>query len=98
MNRGSPMRYILSALWLLSLVALRAEEPEKSRYEFRREHDPDGIGKFYMGREIARFMSHEAAGWLERPEREQEEKPAKLLPLLKLKPGDAVADVGAGTG
>src|SRR5687767_4568042 len=37
----------------------------------------DGIGKFYMGREIAQVMGHLAAGWLERPEREREEKPAK---------------------
>jgi ubiquinone/menaquinone biosynthesis C-methylase UbiE len=51
-----------------------------------------------MGREIAHVMGHQAADWLERPEREQEERPDLLLPALKLKPGDAVADIGAGTG
>ena len=40
----------------------------------QRIHDPDGSGKFYLGREIALVMGHEAAGWLERPEREKEEE------------------------
>jgi ubiquinone/menaquinone biosynthesis C-methylase UbiE len=69
-----------------------------AHYELRREHDPNGIGKFYMGREIAHVMGHQAADWLERPEREQEERPDALLAALKLKPGDVVADIGAGTG
>jgi SAM-dependent methyltransferase len=69
-----------------------------ARYEIREEHDRDGIGKFYMGREIAQVMGHQAADWLERPEREEEERPGLALPALKLKPGDAVADIGAGSG
>src|SRR5207253_7321179 len=68
------------------------------RYETRQEHDPNGTGKFYMGREIALVMGHEAAGWLDRPEREQEEQPTKLLDTLKPKAGEVVADVGAGSG
>src|SRR3954447_5409056 len=68
------------------------------RYEYRQEHSRDGIGKFYMGREIAHVMGHQAADWLERPEREEEEKPDLLLAALKLKPRNAVADIGAGTG
>jgi FkbM family methyltransferase len=69
-----------------------------SIYEFRREHDRDGIGKFYLGREIAHVMGHQAAEWLERPERAEEEKPDQLVELLELKPGMSVADIGAGTG
>ena len=33
----------------------------------------DGIGKYYMGREISQVMGHLGAGWLERLKREQEE-------------------------
>src|SRR2546429_4259627 len=69
-----------------------------TRYEYRQQHDPNGIGKFYLGREIAEVMGHQAADWLERPEREAEEKPELLLEALKLKSGDVVADIGAGTG
>jgi SAM-dependent methyltransferase len=58
----------------------------------------DGIGKFFMGREIAHVMGHQAAAWLERPEREQEEEPTKLLQALELKSTDIVADIGCGTG
>lgn len=71
---------------------------EKPRYEMRRDHDPDGIGKFYLDREIAEVMGHPAAGWLDRPEREQEEQPAKLMEALKIKPGEVIADIGAGSG
>jgi SAM-dependent methyltransferase len=72
--------------------------PGTSRYETRSEHDPDGTGTFYRGREIAQVMGHQAADWLERPEREKEERPDLLLPALHLKPGQAVADIGSGTG
>ncbi|MEM1154665.1 MAG: methyltransferase domain-containing protein, partial [Pseudomonadota bacterium] len=58
----------------------------------------DGIGKFYMGREISLVMGHLGAGWLERPTRVQEERTDLLLEMLDLKPGDIVADIGAGTG
>lgn len=67
-------------------------------YEYRRDHDRDGIGKFYMGREIAHVMGHQAADWLDRPERAEEEKPDQLVELLDLKNGQSVADIGAGTG
>ena len=58
----------------------------------------DGIGKSYMGREIAQVMGYQGAEWLERPERQREEGTDKLLPLLGLKPTDIVADIGAGSG
>jgi ubiquinone/menaquinone biosynthesis C-methylase UbiE len=76
----------------------RARDKSAPRYEHRADHDPNGSGKFYMGREIALVMGHQAAGWLDRPEREKEENPTKLLDALKLRPGDAVADIGAGSG
>jgi putative membrane-bound dehydrogenase-like protein len=68
------------------------------RYIRKEEHDPDGIGKFYMGREIAQVMGYAGATWLERPEREQEEASSRMIEELEIKPGQVVADIGAGTG
>ncbi len=58
----------------------------------------DGLGKYYFGREIAHYMTHEGAPWLDRPERDQEERPDLVLAALALRPGDVVADIGCGTG
>ncbi len=77
---------------------LTAAEAVTNRYEFRQRHDPNGIGKFYMGRELAQVMGHEAATWLERAERNAQENTDLLVQQLKLPPGAVVADIGAGTG
>lgn len=58
----------------------------------------DGLGKTYEGREISRIMGWQGAAWLEREEREREERGSLLLRELRLAPGMAVADIGAGTG
>lgn len=83
---------------LLTSSARAADAPPAPRYTTKRDHDPNGIGKFYMGREIARVMTFHGAPWLERPEREEEERLSKLVELLDLNPGMSVADIGAGSG
>ncbi|MCA9018794.1 MAG: methyltransferase domain-containing protein [Planctomycetaceae bacterium] len=102
----SPLSFSLAVL--LVFASLQADEPttekakpadEKDRYSYSlRDHDPNGIGKFYLGREIARVMGYQGAPWLERKTREQEERLSLLPKALKLKPGMAVADIGAGSG
>jgi SAM-dependent methyltransferase len=59
---------------------------------------PDGIGKFYQGREIAAIMGFDGAPWLERQSRASEERPDLLVEELRLQPGMTVADIGAGSG
>ena len=95
--------FIAGLLALVATVGARAQDSSikdkvDGRYEWKSRHDPNGIGKFYMGREIAHVMGHAAANWLERPEREKEENPKTLLEELKIKPGDVIADIGAGSG
>jgi ubiquinone/menaquinone biosynthesis C-methylase UbiE len=50
------------------------------------------------GRVYAGVMGVGGAQWLERAERENEERPALAVELLDLKPGLTVADIGAGSG
>lgn len=90
------VRLLLVTAWVTVLSSQAAEDPV-SRYE-QREASRDGIGRFYLGREIAHVMGHEGAPWLERTERQDEERPDVLHSLLSLRPGMVVADIGAGTG
>ncbi len=98
------MRFTIAGLLLCPLLWVddSANGQENSvagpRYEQRADHDPNGIGKFYMGREIAHVMGYLGAPWLERDTREKEERLTLLVKSLKLKPGDIVADIGAGSG
>ncbi len=87
---------------LLGLLNVWAAPPARaaaaSPYEERAVHSPEGIGKFYMGREIAQVMGYTGAGWLERPWRTTEERTDRVVAALDLQPTEVVADLGAGTG
>jgi ubiquinone/menaquinone biosynthesis C-methylase UbiE len=93
-----PIAWLVLATALSSYAAEILAPASTNRYERRNIHDPNGIGIFYMGREIAHVMGHQAADWLERSNREEEERPTLLIESLKLRPGEQVADIGAGTG
>ncbi len=60
--------------------------------------DNNGIGKWYMGREIAYVMGFEGIGWLERSDREKEENVSNLIKNMRIKLNDTIADIGAGSG
>ena len=85
--------FILLFFALLQTATLVAQE----RYTVK-SGDPNGINKWYMGRQIAHVMSHFGIEWLERKEREMEENTTQLLKNLAVQPGTAIADIGAGSG
>ena len=87
--------------WVALLLAASAALAQPAAVAERYSAVPasaDGIGKRYMGREISVVMGWQGAAWLEREEREREERTDLLLPMLEIKSGMAVADVGAGSG
>jgi len=84
-----------SLIMLLFLGISTAQEVDRYTYK---DGDYSGIGKWYMGREIAYVMGYQGMSWLERPEREQEERTSLLLKNMNLKEADVIADIGAGSG
>src|SRR5579862_999404 len=86
------------SLALVALLVPAAQDAAPPAYETREKHDPNGINKWYLGREIAHVMGPGGIPWLDRPERENEENPAKCIEALRLRKGDVVADLGAGSG
>ena len=91
--------HIAIALLVVSLFATSlATAAEFPGYIVAPERRTTGIGKFYMGREIAFVMGHQAAEWLNRPGRIQEEMPDEVVANMGLEPDHVVADIGAGSG
>jgi ubiquinone/menaquinone biosynthesis C-methylase UbiE len=82
---------------LFTFLSLSIFSLGQDRYKIR-TGDPNGINKWYMGRQIAQVMSHYGIDWLEREEREMEENTSLLLKNLSVKPGMLIADIGAGSG
>jgi ubiquinone/menaquinone biosynthesis C-methylase UbiE len=79
-------------------IASSPDTTDTSDLYTQRTPSRNGIGKMYLGREISKVMGHRGARWLERPEREQKERPDLVVDSLPLDPTDVVADIGAGTG
>ncbi|MFT3703637.1 MAG: class I SAM-dependent methyltransferase [Agriterribacter sp.] len=101
------MKYFLLAVLFCSIfcfgkcnttqqkAALQQEQQKVYTYA---KGTPDGIGKYYHGREIAHMMGPMGIEWLEREEREKEENTKLAIENMQLKPDMVVADIGAGSG
>ena len=87
----------LLRLFVFALVLFVGKGVAEEHYS-QKEPSRDGTGKVYMGREISQVVSQHAIGWLERRDREGEEKPSLVMEQLELEKDDVVADIGAGSG
>lgn len=84
---------------LFTIISCKAQQYKTptATYSFKKG-DRNGIGKWYLGREIAYIMGFEGINWLERSTREKEENTSKLIRNMNIKPTDIIADIGAGSG
>lgn len=92
---------LIVATFLLFLTGCRQGgiDGEAYRYGQKRASDSTGTGRIYFDREIAAVTAHAGgAEWMEKRDRDNAELPDRLVANLDLKPADAVADIGAGTG
>ena len=88
---------LLFSFLFISNKSFSQEIIQEDYYTFKRG-DYNGIGKWYMGREIAYVMGYEGIDWLERSEREEEENVSKLIKNMRIKSNEVIADIGAGSG
>ena len=93
MIRSSIRGYILP---MAALAVVPSLLTSKDDVYTEKEPSRDGIGKVYMGREISQVVGSHAITWLERRDREEEEKPSLVIENLEMKTTDVVADIGAG--
>ncbi|WP_299533102.1 class I SAM-dependent methyltransferase [Ulvibacterium sp.] len=96
MKKVSCLAFLFIATSLLYLCHGQDTEPNESYTH--KKGDPNGIGKWYMGREIAHVMGFQGMRWLDRTVREDEENTSKLLENMDIQAGDTIADIGAGSG
>ncbi|WP_299702031.1 class I SAM-dependent methyltransferase [uncultured Pontibacter sp.] len=100
---ASPLTYLFTLVLLLCLSgchSCQAQQPQtavKDAYTYKKPA-PGGIGKVYMGREIAAIMSATGGNWLDRDTRQEEENSPLTIQNMDLRPNSKVADIGAGTG
>lgn len=93
--------YFVVSFTVITTTSCKAQTEktdENSAIYTYKNGDPNGIGKWYMGREIAHVMGFQGINWLERSEREEEENTSALLENMKIRPDDNIADIGAGSG
>ncbi|MEQ3655964.1 MAG: class I SAM-dependent methyltransferase [Dokdonia sp.] len=88
---------ILACIGLGLLCSTALAQEIMTTYTYK-PGDVNGTGKWYMDREIAYVMGYQGMDWLERREREAEEKTSVLLKNMDIQPSDHIADIGAGSG
>jgi len=88
--------YSLPLVLSLSLTAC-GQQTSDGKYSSK-SPSRDGIGKVYMGREIASVMSFDGVDWLERNSRTAEENTNLAIKKLPVTKTSVVADVGAASG
>ena len=95
MKKSNILLFLFTTL-IISNTSIGQNINSDKEYIFKRG-DFNGIGKWYMGREIAYVMGYEGIGWLERSEREKEENVSNLIQNMNIKSNDTIADIGAGS-
>lgn len=98
MERKTILPKVLLLLCVFLVSSCKGQKKDESVTYVYKSGDFNGIGKWYMGREIAHVMGFQGMDWLERPEREAEENTSILLRNMSIKPTDVIADIGAGSG
>ena len=95
----------LAAFFLFTLlphVAVADDATGKTSAEANRSVRPKPEGesprKTYLGRIVAKPMSHLGAPWLVRPERDDEENASESFQRLELTEGMTICDLGCGNG
>ena len=88
---------IFISCFLTAYESIAQADNNDTKYTYKRG-DYNGIGKWYMGREVAYVMGFQGINWLERSEREIEEDVSTLIKNMEIKTDDTIADIGAGSG
>ena len=91
------MKKLILFLLIVPVVSFGQNSNSIEKYTFKKG-DVNGIGKWYMDREIANVMGFQGIGWLERSDREKEENVTNLIQNMRIRSNDTIADIGAGSG
>jgi precorrin-6B methylase 2 len=100
-----PAVYLCLLIPIVSMTAVGCSDSDGIEpltgisYETRTDPATGQEITYYMGRQIADLpLSEHSSLWLDRPGRNTEELPSRLIRAMQLRSTSVVADVGAGTG